>query len=186
MVCNVPVSKNVCPVSGKIAPAVAVPSFQFTPLALSCSTTSRLCAWSKKVRILCATVGPTSLTCKSWSMVASMMASKVPKWRDNSFAVASPTWRIPSPNKNLGKVVLLDFSIPANTLAADFSAILSNWLNADSPSLYKSGKVLTMPASTNCSTSLSPSSSISTARLWAKCKIACLRCALQNRPPVHR
>ena len=186
MVCNVPVRTKVCPFSGKLAPALATPSFQWTPQALSCSTTSRLCAWSKKVRILCATVGPTSLTCKSWSKVASMMASKVPKWRDSSLAVASPTWRIPSPNKNFGKVVLFDFSIPANTLAADFSAIRSSWLNAVSPSLYKSGRVLTMPASTSCSTSLWPKSSISTARLCAKCKIACLRCALQNRPPVHR
>ena len=58
--------------------------------------------------------------------------------------------------------------------------------SAVSPNLYRSGKVRMMPASTSCSTSLSPRPSISTARRWAKCNIASLRCAGQNRPPLQR
>ena len=95
---KVPVSTKVWPAKGRLAPAVGSPSAHVTPQARSCSTTSRLWAWSKKVRRLCATVGPTSATCSSWSCVASMMASILPKWRASSLAVASPTWRMPRPN----------------------------------------------------------------------------------------
>ena len=41
-------------------------------------------------------------------------------------------------------------------------------------------------SSNNCSTSLTPNPSISKALRDAKCLIACLHCAGQNKPPVQR
>ncbi len=68
-----------------------------TPTPRSCSTTSRLCGWSKNVRTLCATIGPTSATSSSASSGASISRSSAPKCFARSFAVVSPTWRMPSP-----------------------------------------------------------------------------------------
>ena len=42
------------------------------------------------------TTGPTSGTCNSAVSSAAISASRLPKWRAKSLAVASPTWRMPS------------------------------------------------------------------------------------------
>ena len=62
----------------------------------------------------------------------------------------------------------------------------SRLMTASKPSLYKAAGLLTICASTSCSTSFSPSPSIFIARRLAKCRKACLRCAGQNSPPVQR
>ena len=177
---------NILPDSGLGVIAAGSPSSHITPQARSCSTTSRLCGWSKKVRKLLATMGPTSLTARSFSSVASMMASSLPKCFASSLAVASPTWRMPKPNTKRGNVVRFDSSIALNKFMADLSAMRSKLAKAVKPNLYKSGSVRMMLASTSCSTNLSPRPSTSTARRCAKCNIASLRCAPQNNPPVQR
>ena len=183
---NVPVMTKVLPDKGLGVTGAGSPSSHVTPQASSCSTTSRLCGWSKKVRRLLATMGPTSLTVSNCASLASMMASSLPKCLANSLAVASPTWRMPRPNKKRGKVVALDFSSACSRFCADLSAMRSRPAKAVKPNLYKSGRVRMILASTSCSTNLSPRPSTSTARRWAKCKIASLRCAPQNKPPVQR
>ena len=55
--------------------------------------------------------GPTSLTSSSCASSASISASRLPKWRARSFAVASPTCRMPSAKMKRASVVSLLFSI---------------------------------------------------------------------------
>ena len=164
---KVPVITSVFPAKGCKARSAGSPSSQCTPQARNCSTTSRLCGWSKKVPMLSATMGPTSSTSSSCSGVAAMMLSNWPKCRASAFAVASPTCRMPRPKTKRGKVVCFDFSKASSNLLADLSAIRSRPASDVKPSLYKSGKVRTTFASTSCSTNLSPKPSTSTARRCA-------------------
>ena len=90
-----------------------------------------------------------------------MIASSLPKWRARSLAVASPTWRMPRPNRKRGKVVCLDFSSAASRFCADLSAMRSRLASAFRPSRYRSGKVLITLPSTSWSTSFSPRPSMS-------------------------
>ena len=152
------------------------------------AVTHRVIAWSKFVRYTqqSLALGAGALLVINGEITpGAMIASNVPKCRTSSLAVASPTWRMPKPNKKRGRVVCFDFSSASTIFCADFSAMRSNAASAVRPSLYKSGNVRITLASTNCSTSLSPRPSTSTARRWAKCRMACLRWALQNRPPEH-
>ena len=95
---SVPVSTTILPAKGPgRSPSFArSPSFQCTPAARSCSITSRLCGCAKKTAIDSGDHGPTSGASCSCSTSASMSASSEPKWRARSFAVTSPTLRMPS------------------------------------------------------------------------------------------
>ncbi|MNN22594.1 hypothetical protein D3C81_1359580 [compost metagenome] len=101
-------------------------------------------------------------------------------------AVASPTSRIPKANRKRGRVVLRALSMAATRLRADFCPIRSRPASWMALRLNKSAGVFTSPLSTSCSTILSPRPSTSMARRAAKCLIASLRCASQNRPPEQR
>ncbi len=136
--------------------------------------------------MLCASTGPTSATSCSAASSAAMSASSRPKCRASSFAVASPTWRIPRAKMNRASVVLRLLSMAATTLAADFSAMRSSSPSAATPSLYRSAGVRTMCPPTSCSTSFSPRPSMSMARRPAKCSSACATWAGQTRPPEQR
>ncbi len=101
-------------------------------------------------------------------------------------AVASPTSRIPKAYKNRGKRVCLAACKALTRFSADFCPILSRPAIASALSRNRSAGFLIMPLSTICSTSLSPRPSISIALREAKCLIASLRWAAQNRPPLQR
>ena len=148
---RVPVSTRVLPAStwGARLAAAPSPSGHWMPAARSWSTTSRLCGWSKNVRRLCATTGPTSLTCSNSSSVACITRSSAPKCLARSLAVASPTWRMPSANKKRGKLVCLLLSSPANRLTALLSPMRSSAVSLARPSVYSSGRLRTRPLSTS-------------------------------------
>jgi hypothetical protein len=69
------------------------------------------------------------------SLSAAISASRLPKWRARSFAVASPTLRMPKAKMKRASVVDLLFPIAASRFAADFSAMRSRLAIASRPSL---------------------------------------------------
>ncbi len=121
---SVPVSTKVWPASAPAAAGAGSPSGQCTPAARNCSITSRLCGSPKNSTIERATIGPTSCTCCSASAVAAISASRLPKCRARSRAVASPTLRMPSAKMKRASVVERLFSIAASRFCADFAHAL--------------------------------------------------------------
>ena len=88
--------------------------------------------------------GPTSLTSSSCASLASISASRPPKWRARSCAVASPTCRMPSAIDEARErrgLALLDAR--RATFAALLSAMRSSAASFATPSRYRSAGVRT-------------------------------------------
>ena len=179
-----PVSTKVLPASGS-APPTALPgaSAQATPTPRRRSTTSRLCGWSKNVDALRddrADVGDFQ-----------QLLEPPP----SAGRACRSAWPGPSPSsRRRGGCRARTGSAPASSaccleapsrLAALFSPLRSRPRAAPGSSV-EVGQGAHQPESTSWSTSRSPRPSMSSARRPAKCRIACLRCAGQNRPPEQR
>jgi len=93
---------------------------------------------------------------------------------------------MPKAYKKRASVVVLAASIAAAKLVADFIPMRSSIVIIEAVSLNRSAGLWTSSLSINCSTTLSPMPSISKALRDAKCLIASLRCASQNKPPLQR
>ncbi len=133
-------------------------------------------------------MGPTSGTCSKCLRWRPAMASSMPKWRARSLAVASPTWRMPRPNKKrLSVVVFGFFQRGQHVLGRLFGHAIQRGQRASSPGGTNPGKVRTTWPSTSWSTSLLAQAFDVHGAAGGKVQaVASLRWAGQNSAAVQR
>ena len=126
-----------------------------------------------------------SSTPSKLSKVCAFIFDIVPNSLARSFAVASPTPRIPSAYIKRPNVVSFDLRIDSIRFLEDFSPNRSKPTRDARSSVYRSVKSLIILFSSSWSIIFSPRPSISIAFLEQKCIRDCFFCALQSIPALH-